>query len=369
MIIDTIYVILISVQLIEKFMVSVGTLRPIWVFFLNTPLSILTEQDDPLDPELQTSNKYGHQVRKFHNQMKTSIRRVRENAELDYRYAKNHHDRNLHGPYFKENDLCYMLIQCPKHKYSPRWRGPLRVIRPLIENNKHLYVIEIAPSVHKVVNISKLKHFTPRNALPTPIDTPAITPAKNAHSTVVSNAQNVTLTSTANRAEVDASDDEDEDEFVTIARYTPVISSDPTLLTHEKEDIHPNAIATSAPSTSVSVDCNADAHTSTHHESITDTTPTQPESISLDSTPPTGSNDEIQELEHSPPPNSNLPSADDILNTDDEADLYEDALDCINPGITDSNTDRYTSRTRCGSRVLRDHSQLHEVTRYKGYTL
>ena len=121
---------------------------------LNTPLSLLVQDGKHFKPT--EVDQTGREVYELHKKIKTIIRKVQENAEIDFMYAKRYHDRNIHGPFFKEGDYCYVLIQCPSHKFSHRWRGPLRVNKVI---NDHLYVIQITPEKEKVVNISKMKHY------------------------------------------------------------------------------------------------------------------------------------------------------------------------------------------------------------------
>ena len=121
---------------------------------LNIPLTLLVQDGDSYRP----TNVYqsGFEVYELHKKMKGIIRKVRENADIDFMYAKRYHDRNLHGPYFKAGDYCYVLIQCPSHKYSIRFRGPLRVNRVI---NDHLYLVQITPEKEKVINVCKMKHY------------------------------------------------------------------------------------------------------------------------------------------------------------------------------------------------------------------
>ena len=119
----------------------------------NTPISLLVDNEIRTQP-LSKSTKGAYEQYKM---MKNINRKVRENADVDFLYAKNQHDRNRLGPYFKSGDLCYVLINCPTHKHSIRWRGPLLVNKVI---NDHLYVVQVSPGQEKVVNISKMKHFT-----------------------------------------------------------------------------------------------------------------------------------------------------------------------------------------------------------------
>ena len=119
----------------------------------NTPITLLVDNDI----KTKIPSKGAEGAYELYKRMKTTLRKVRENADTDFLYSKNQHDRNVLGPYFKAGDLCYVLINCPQHKYSIRWRGPLLVKKVI---NDHLYVVQITPDMEKVINISKMKHFT-----------------------------------------------------------------------------------------------------------------------------------------------------------------------------------------------------------------
>ncbi|KAL5250482.1 hypothetical protein ACHWQZ_G016276 [Mnemiopsis leidyi] len=121
---------------------------------VNLPLNLVLDDREHHKPdERNTAAKEAYEL---HKEIKRVIRKVRENSELDFRYAQKHHDRNLHGPYFKQGDYCFVLVQCPKHKFAPRFRGPFEVKKVV---NDHLYVVEYGPGVEKVTNICKMKHY------------------------------------------------------------------------------------------------------------------------------------------------------------------------------------------------------------------
>ena len=139
---------------------------------LNTPLSVLVEDSDSYKPStVDCRSQEAYNLRKT---IKTIIRKVRENSETDFRYAKNFHDRNLMGPFFKVADLCYLLINCPAHKFGSKWRGPF-VITGVI--NDHLYRVLIAPNKEKVINISKMKHYQKSKYSANPLVNAQSTPA------------------------------------------------------------------------------------------------------------------------------------------------------------------------------------------------
>ena len=69
---------------------------------LNVPLSLMVEGESKHKPVKNT--RAGQDAYQLHREMKRVIKKVRENADVDFRYAQNSHDRKLLGPYFKEGD-------------------------------------------------------------------------------------------------------------------------------------------------------------------------------------------------------------------------------------------------------------------------
>ncbi|KAL5268729.1 hypothetical protein ACHWQZ_G002541 [Mnemiopsis leidyi] len=121
---------------------------------VNLPLNLVLDDSKPHVPDER--NTAAREAYDLHKEMKRVIRKVRENSEIDFSYAQKQYDRNIHGPYFKKGDYCFVLIQCPTHKFAPRFRGPFEVKKVI---NDHLYVVEFGPGVEKVTNISKMKHY------------------------------------------------------------------------------------------------------------------------------------------------------------------------------------------------------------------
>ena len=164
------------------------------------------------------------EVYELYKRMKSISLQVRKNADTDFMYAKKFHDRNLHGPYFKAGDFCYVLIDCPSHKFAPRWRGPF-VIKEAI--NDHIYRVTLQPGQDKIINISKLKHYKINRFSSVP----------NAGSSTLHTASEFSFTSqspkpgASHNAEYD-----DDDQFVTLpydtrdthgTRTPPIPSSTP----------------------------------------------------------------------------------------------------------------------------------------------
>ena len=120
---------------------------------LNTPLNLVVDNEPVnLDPK----NKYSAKAYALHRTIKTIVRKARKHAALDFKYADNYYNKNLQGPYFEENQWCFVLINCPKHKFSARWRGPYKICKVISE---HLYIVEMEDGKEQLVNISKLKPY------------------------------------------------------------------------------------------------------------------------------------------------------------------------------------------------------------------
>ena len=120
---------------------------------LNSPLSILIENEE-LEP-----SSYNDKAYQLHRTIKDIVRKVRINSELDFKYSEKSYNSKVKGPFFKEGQYCYVLVNCPAHKFSIRWRGPFKVQKALSD---HLYVVLINNDVNqeKVINISKMKRYT-----------------------------------------------------------------------------------------------------------------------------------------------------------------------------------------------------------------
>ena len=127
---------------------------------LNTPLD-LSVNGQPVVFE-QKSKKHG-KAYELYRTVRNIVQKARKHAALDFQYADNTYNKNLRGPYFEENDWCFTLINCPTHKFSERWQGPYKICKKISD---HLYVIELGNGKDKVVNISKLKRYTPSRFSP-----------------------------------------------------------------------------------------------------------------------------------------------------------------------------------------------------------
>ena len=91
------------------------------------------------------------------------MQKARRHAELDFGYADSAYNKKVLGPYFKQGDWVFTLIECPQHKFSKRWQGPFEITKKI---DDHLYVIDLG-SREKLVNISKLKPYLKNKYSPT----------------------------------------------------------------------------------------------------------------------------------------------------------------------------------------------------------
>ena len=139
----------------------------------NTPLTLLLENSDSSDvfgpgPD----NYYDKKAYKRHLEHKKIIAEVSKKLKSYYAYSDMSFNRGIMNPPFKEKELCYVRIRCPTHKLSPRWYGPVPIVKVI---NNHVYVVKL-PNGEKVVNISKLKRYKASSRWPPGKDTDTKSP-------------------------------------------------------------------------------------------------------------------------------------------------------------------------------------------------
>ena len=125
---------------------------------LNTPISLLLENSDQTDvfsPAGQV--KFDQKAYNLHKVYKGVIQKVRRNLDSYYAHADMDFNKGIRNKPFNTGDLCFVQIRCPKHKFAPRWHGPVKIVKAV---NEHVYVVKIG-DIEKVVNISKLKKYRP----------------------------------------------------------------------------------------------------------------------------------------------------------------------------------------------------------------
>ena len=120
---------------------------------LNTPLDLEID-GKPIQLEHQSS-KARKTAYSIYRTIRDIVQKARRNAALDFGYADNSYNKRVLGPYFKEGDWVYTLIECPAHKFSKRWQGPFQITKKI---DDHLYVVDLG-SRDKLMNISKLKPY------------------------------------------------------------------------------------------------------------------------------------------------------------------------------------------------------------------
>ena len=124
---------------------------------LNTPLSLLLENgnhDDVFDPS--EPGAFNRKAYDLHNAYRDIVRKVRRNLQTYYEHSDMNFNDSIRNKPFATGDYCFVLIRCPKHKFAPRWYGPVKIVKAV---NDHVYVVKIG-EIEKVVNISKLKKYT-----------------------------------------------------------------------------------------------------------------------------------------------------------------------------------------------------------------
>ena len=114
---------------------------------LNTPLSLLAENRKDFELEPMKENEFDVEAYELYKNLKFITRKVRVQAERDFCYAQRYHDKHVKGPFFEEGEEAFVLINCPKHKFGPRWVGPYKISRKI---NDHLYCLDLPDGEKKV---------------------------------------------------------------------------------------------------------------------------------------------------------------------------------------------------------------------------
>ena len=104
--------------------------------------------------------------------IRSLTRGVMHTAEKRAEYMCTEYDKKIKGPYFNEGDSCFILVNCPKHKYADKWVGPFVILSKI---NDHNYVIKVNGE-EKVVNISKMKLYKPNKYSPVTTTSPQLDP-------------------------------------------------------------------------------------------------------------------------------------------------------------------------------------------------
>lgn len=123
---------------------------------LNVPEILILDRDK--HAEQNREQNIPAEVYRSSKELRDISRRVRKNMETDWGYAKKSYDKKCYDPGYSVGDQVFVKINCPAHKFSARWFGPVAVKRVM---NPYLYVIKMSENEKedKVVNISKLKLF------------------------------------------------------------------------------------------------------------------------------------------------------------------------------------------------------------------
>ena len=181
---------------------------------LRMPRDLFLKQDDRLErirSDITETDYKKLQAYNLYRQIADVTRKVRDNSEKRAMLMKKQYDKKVKGPFFKEGDLCFLLVNAPVHKYADRWRGPYLIVEKINDWN---YILDIN-GVKKLVSISKMKSYKPNKYS-------QIT-AKSAHNRMSTNEKlpkntqkSETKTKQKLRKPSDSSDDENW--FITVER-------------------------------------------------------------------------------------------------------------------------------------------------------
>ena len=128
------------------------------------PSQLMVCNEEPILTDGQNQRNFQRKLAfDSYRKMKLLVHRVRQNAQRDYQYVLGSSNDNVRGPFFEKGDHCFVLVDCPVHKFGKRWHGPYCIKKRI---NDHLYIIPVG-NKEKVINITKLKPYHPNRFSPT----------------------------------------------------------------------------------------------------------------------------------------------------------------------------------------------------------
>lgn len=167
-------------------------------------------------------------------------RMVVRTAELKAKHMKNMYDKRVKGPFFEEGQQCLLLVQPQQHKWNPRFHGPYTIVEKLSDRN---YVVMIEGK-NKVVNITKMKHYTNNKPI-TEVDTTKL-PKDNS---TTEKQDDTNLDHSRQNNDISSSDSDDYfDYWRKTALATPTTSVLPSIPGSSAATATPAAPAPAAPS-------------------------------------------------------------------------------------------------------------------------
>ena len=124
---------------------------------INTPMDLImcTSDGDAL-PE--KPNQHARKAWEMHRNFKQILRKVAQTLDATYEKDDSAYNAKLDTP-FKAGDQCLIRVRCPKHKFAPRYHGPIKILKAI---NDTVYVVDLN-GTEKLVNISKLKRWKGSN--------------------------------------------------------------------------------------------------------------------------------------------------------------------------------------------------------------
>ena len=124
---------------------------------INTPMDLImcTSDGDALPEE---PNQHARKAWEMHRNFKQILRKVAQTLDATYEKDDSAYNAKLDTP-FKAGDQCLIRVRCPKHKFAPRYHGPIKILKAI---NDTVYVVDLN-GTEKLVNISKLKRWKGSN--------------------------------------------------------------------------------------------------------------------------------------------------------------------------------------------------------------
>ena len=123
----------------------------------NIPETLLLNEQ-AAKARLSTTKDIPEQVYQRSKQLRRTAWKVRKKVNSQIACMKRQYDKKIWDPEFSIGEQVYVKINCPVHKFAPRWKGPFS-IREIM--SPYLYVVQTGRK-SSIVSVAKLKPLNRR---------------------------------------------------------------------------------------------------------------------------------------------------------------------------------------------------------------
>ena len=136
---------------------------------LRAPQDLFIEEIEPESYESIFGNVENLKKRAaydLHKTIRQIMCRVQRTFNAHVQYMSKQFNKNANNIFFEVGEYCYVKINVPESKFSPRWKGPWKIIEKLSDI---VYVVKMG-EIEKVVNLGKMKPYKSSKYFPGPVE-------------------------------------------------------------------------------------------------------------------------------------------------------------------------------------------------------